>query len=84
MLYTTWDNNWWQADKATLDWNSEFDSWFSEGYENTRAVNVWKEGVDFVKNNLSDFVKEDGDGLRIYYKTYQLGPVSGLLPEYSQ
>lgn len=84
VLYTTWDNNWWQADKATLDWYSEFDSWFTDGYDDTRAVKVWKEGINYVQQNLTDFIKEDGDGLKTYYKTYDLGPVQGLLPEYSQ
>jgi hypothetical protein len=84
VLYTTWDNNWWQADKAVLDWNSEFDNWFSEGYKDTKAFRVWTEGVNYVRENLSEFIKEDGDSLKNHYKVYTLGPVSGLLPQFTK
>ena len=84
LIYTTWDNNWWQADKSTSDWYSEFDLWFSKGYSNTKAVNVWREGVEYVSTTLSDFVNDSGDGLRHFHKFYDLGPIPNLLPQFSK
>lgn len=84
MLYTTWDTSYWQADKATADWYSEFDQWFESGYGDTKAVNVWKEGVDYVNTKLSNFVNDSGDGLKHYTKYYNLGPVPGLLPQFAK
>lgn len=84
LIYSTWNESYWQADKSTSDWYSEFDLWFSKGYANSNAVNVWREGVDYVKNNLSNFVNDSGDGLRHFHKFYDLGPVPNLLPEYSK
>lgn len=82
LIYTTWDDNWWQADKSTSDWFSEFDLWFSKGYTNTKAVTIWKEGIDFVNNKLSNFVNDSGDGLKHYHKFYNLGPIPNLLPQF--
>lgn len=84
MLYTTWDTSYWQADKATADWHSEFDQWFETGYGNTKAVNVWKEGVEYVNTKLSNFVNDSGDGLKHYTKYYNLGPIPGLLPQFAK
>jgi hypothetical protein len=82
LLYTTWDDSWYQADKATSDWYSEFDSWFTEGYKDTTAVGVWREGVDYVNTKLSNYVNDNGDGLKHYAKYYNLGPVTGLVSQY--
>jgi hypothetical protein len=84
VIYSTWNTNWWQADKAVLDWHSEFDDWFSKGYKGTTAVNVWNEGIDYIRDTLSDYLKPDGTGLMNHFKYYNLGPVPGLLPQYSK
>jgi hypothetical protein len=83
LIYTTWNESYWQADKSTADWYSEFDLWFKDGYANTKAVNVWQEGVDYISKTLSNYVIEGGDGLLRFKKYYDLGLVSGLLPEYT-
>lgn len=73
LLYTTWNNNWWQADKATLDWYSEFDAWWIEGYKDTKQHSVWREGINYVKQNASKFVNTDHgfeDGLKVYTHNY--------------
>lgn len=77
---TTWNNSWFQVDKATRDWYSEFDNWFIEGAEGTRAKQIWNEGVDFVKNKLEPFVRisEDlhiPDGLQLFTKRYLIGDI---------
>ncbi len=82
LLYSTWDASYWQADKSTSDWYSEFDLWFKDGYSNSKAVNVWQEGVDYVSSKLSNHLLDSGDGLKRFRKYYDLGPLPGLLPEY--
>jgi len=78
ILYTTWDDSWYQADKATKDWHSEFDDWFSHGYANTASYNIWKEGLSYVENNAGKFIKyKNGiaDGLLHFKYTYKIGPI---------
>lgn len=77
LLYTTWDDNWYQSDKAVKDWTSEFDQWFEDGYSDTRAYRIWLEGVNYVKDRLGAFANEkdgDLDGLRLFGKNYCIGP----------
>lgn len=79
VLYTTWDTNWWQADKATKDWTSEFDQWFEDGYSDTNAFGVWKEGIEFIKTKLETFTRVmpngEVDGLNVFTKNYTIGKV---------
>jgi hypothetical protein len=78
ILYTTWDTNWFQTDKAVKDWTSEFDQWFEDGYSNTNSYGIWLEGINFVKDKLHAFANDnDGnlDGLRIFGKNYLVGPL---------
>ena len=84
LMYSTWDNSYWQADKSTSDWHSEFDLWFKEGYADSRAVNVWREGVEYVNTTLANHVNASGDGLKHFHKYYDCGPVANLLPEFTQ
>lgn len=83
ILYTTWDHNWFQSKKAVYDWYSEFDAWFLDLYKDTRAGNIWLEGIDYLENKLSPFVKklpgaEKVDGLQVVTHTYNLGPIKNL------
>ena len=63
LLYSTWDQRWFQAEKAVLDWDSEFDQWFRVGYQDTKAYQVWMEGLKYVADNLKPFLRyvEDPD-----------------------
>jgi hypothetical protein len=78
VVYSTWDNSWFQADKAVSDWYTEFDTWFIEGYKDTKAFHIWNEGINFVRDSLVEYHREvDGppDGLKGYAKYYNLGPL---------
>ena len=79
-MYTTWDNQYWQADKATKDWYSEFDTWFIEGYKDTKANAIWWEGINYVKNNLPTFmlnyIDRQADGLLILGHSYFIGDMN--------
>jgi hypothetical protein len=79
IIYTTWDNNWYQADKAVKDWWSEFDSWFYDGHANSKAFMVWKEGIDYLEDILDPYIKRDeagiADGLKGYTHVYPIAPM---------
>lgn len=85
ILYTTWDDNWYQADKATKDWYSEFDAWFIDGHVGTNAHTIWLDGVRYLEENAKSFVKagDDGikDGLIVYSHNYEIGPMRNLCQE---
>ena len=69
IIYTTWDHNWYQADKATKDWYSEFDHWFIDGFKGSRQHNIWKEGLDYVAKNAEKYVNNVNglpDGLKSF------------------
>jgi hypothetical protein len=82
MLYTTWDNNWYQADKAIQDWYSEFDAWFYEGFSDTKAYHIWKEGLTYLEDNLKPYIVKDSndraDGLLGFMHSYQVGKINEL------
>ncbi len=82
LLYTTWNDNWFQSKKAIFDWHSEFDKWFLDLYKDTKAGHIWLEGIDFVKDKLKPFLKKPEygfvDGLTVVSHTYSLGPIKNL------
>lgn len=82
LLYTTWNEKWFQSKKAVGDWSSEFDQWFEDLYKDTNAYKVWEEGIKYLEDNLTPFLKQttDGknDGLKAVYHTYSLGPMKKL------
>jgi hypothetical protein len=80
LLYTTWNDSWFQSDKATKDWYSEFDDWFIKGHEGSQAHNIWREGLDFVESNLTPYIKKDktgqSDGLTSISYDYLVGRIN--------
>lgn len=79
VIYTTWNNDWYQADKAVGDWYSEFDRWFIDNYKETVAWRAWNDGITLLKTNLTPFLKNNlsgiPDGLLPIVKNYNLGPI---------
>jgi hypothetical protein len=82
ILYTTWNDAWYQADKATSDWYSEFDHWFIDGHKGSTAHNIWLEGIRYLENRAASFVKIDAagvkDGLTVYSHNFEIGEMRGL------
>jgi hypothetical protein len=79
IIYSTWDQSWFQTDKSTSDWSSEFDSWFINGYTDHSSHAVWREGIDHMIKYASKFLKykADGtpDGLVGFVQHYKIGPM---------
>ena len=76
IIYTTWDSEWYQADKAIKDWYSEFDHWFIDGFQGTRQHNIWKEGLDYVTANAKKYKNESNgiaDGLKSFGFHFLIG-----------
>jgi hypothetical protein len=72
IIYTTWNQEWYQADKATKDWYSEFDHWFIEGFKGTKQHYIWKEGISYVEKNASKFLN-GSDGLKSFGFHFLIG-----------
>jgi hypothetical protein len=73
---STWNDDWYQADKSTKDWYSEFDTWFIEGYKGTKYHNSWLEGVKYVRENAGNFVNTTNgyaDGLKNLAYNFPVG-----------
>jgi len=86
LLYTTWNKDWFQAKKAILDWDSEFDDWFRRGYSHTRAFHVWQEGLKYVEDKLTPFLRTSDvtgkiDGLHPVLHNYEMGPMKNISPD---
>jgi hypothetical protein len=80
IYYSTWNNDWYQADKATKDWYSEFDNWFILGAEGTSAKHIWNEGIAYVTDKLSPYLRLNDDtntpdGLQSHVKKYLIGTI---------
>jgi hypothetical protein len=74
LLYSTWNNNYWQSDKSTLDWFSEIDDWFTKGHRQSKEYAIWEEGLKYVQKNASDYMIPGGNlGLKGFMKDYVIG-----------
>lgn len=78
---STWNDGWFQVDKAVKDWYSEFDNWFISGAAGTKAHHIWNEGVEFIKSSLPEFIRLDPEtqeqaGLKHFAKSYVIGNIN--------
>lgn len=84
LLYsTTWDNNWFQANKSTSFWQTEFDTWFHARPDLTREQQLWHQGVSHLENILGEYVlrndKGQPSGLRPFLKPYLIGKMKPVV-----
>jgi hypothetical protein len=77
LIYTTWDDHWFQADKATNWWNTEFDTWFRTNPEFSQQLDLWKNGIDFLSKKIPDSVVYNkqglADALKPFVSVYKIG-----------
>jgi hypothetical protein len=81
LMYSTWKEEWFQADKSTKDWYSEFDSWFIQGHANTKTHAIWLEGLKYVEQNAANFLNvknNQTDGLMMFNHDYKIGPMASI------
>lgn len=82
VIYTTWKDEWYQADKSTRDWYSEFDSWFISGHQGSFEHSVWLEGLKYVSKHASKYVYTDkgySDGLKVFSYNFKIGSINTKL-----
>lgn len=71
MIYpSTWKDDYWQVNKATKEWDSEHDYWFSRGWRGTREHEIWVEGLRSVIPKIRKFVERDSTGMLGGTKTF--------------
>ena len=76
VIYTTWNIQWFQTDKALNDWASEFDDWFTHGYVGHKAHTIWSEGLKHMIANAPKFIKYNNgtpDGLVGFLQPHKIG-----------
>ena len=58
LIYSKYDLNTFQTFKPTNNIWNEMDFWFHHNFKDTRAYQVWQDGIDYLTNTLSpEFVK---------------------------
>jgi hypothetical protein len=81
LLYTTWNDSWYQADKSTAWWYTEFDTWFHQRADLKHEQQLWKSGIDYLAQKLknSDNLILGADknpvSFRTFTKQYKIGKI---------
>jgi hypothetical protein len=82
VIYTTWDESWFQVEKSTSWWNTEFDTWFQTNPEFENKYKLWKQGLNWLDQQLGNefVVKKNNqpDTFVKFTKTYQVAPMKPL------
>jgi hypothetical protein len=80
LLYTTWDDSWFQADKAIKVWVNEFDAWFWNNPELNREKDIYQQGIKYLIQHMPGFVKKNGtgqsDGFQTFVHDYCVGKIN--------
>jgi len=77
VIYTTWNANWFQAEKGTIGWTNVNDAWFFEHMKDTPEHRAWKNGIDYLLTNISsDFIMTDDERFYpIHGPSYLIGAI---------
>jgi hypothetical protein len=62
LIYTTWNADWFQADKSTNWWNTEFDTWFRTSNEHRSSYRLWQQGIGYLASKLPNHVQCNSAG----------------------
>jgi hypothetical protein len=54
LIYTTWDNNWFQAEKSSSWFHTEFDTWFRNDQSLKKEQENWKRGIQYLIDSVPD------------------------------
>jgi hypothetical protein len=76
VIYSTWNPNWFQAEKDKHWWYAEIDFWWHHQYSHTKEYKMWEAGVNYLSTYASKFVyQKDGrnDGLINFVRSYLIG-----------
>jgi hypothetical protein len=77
LLYSGWDDSWFQADKSTNWWNTEFDSWFRKDPQFSKEFKLWQHGIGFLAAKIPEYVTYNNygqaDKLKVFKNQYLIG-----------
>lgn len=79
ILYTSWNSFWFQVDKPTKEWNSQFASNFFKDYQDTNLMGNYKDGLNYVANKASKYIVKSQnvpDSLKVFGKNYKIGKLN--------
>jgi hypothetical protein len=62
LIYSTWNNNWFQVDKSTSWFNTEFDTWFRNDPNMKKEFDAWKRGINYLQEQLPEYITYDANG----------------------
>jgi len=83
IIYTTWDSTWFQTDKATSWWNTEFDNWFRKSSSFSNEREIWKRGIQHLVKTIPKYVyfTQTGvpDSLVTFRHQYLIGKIENSL-----
>ena len=57
IIYTTWDNDWFQTNKSTMWFNTEFDEWFRQNKDLTKQQELWKRGIKYLAQIIPEYIE---------------------------
>jgi len=77
ILYLNWNPEWYQADKSTNWWHSEFDTWFHTNKQFAKEAEAWQRGLDYIESRAGSYITRDktgqADGLKLFKHDYRIG-----------
>ena len=84
IIYTTWNKEWYQADKSTGQFhNNQFENWFFNEKKDTREYFIWNRGIEYLIANAKDYIQYNElgmpDGLTQFKQTYCLGEMKRFM-----
>jgi len=76
VIYTTWNEEWFQTDKSIVWWHTEFDTWFRTNKDLTKEYEMWKRGLFYLETVVPDsLIYNEGipDSFKPFGHAYCLG-----------
>lgn len=76
VIYSTWNTDWFQAEKDHHWWYAEIDFWWHKQYSHTSEYKIWEAGVNYLSKYASKYVYQKNgrnDGLKNFVRTYCIG-----------
>lgn len=56
IYYSTWNDDWWQCDKAAAEWHVESDLWHINNQKMTDGKSIWNAGLQYIEKHAAPFV----------------------------
>jgi hypothetical protein len=81
IIYTTWNDSWFQVDKGLWWWHTEFDTWFRNDRRFEKPYEGWNRGIDYLVDLIPDYinyVRGTPDGLKPCTHRYHIGRLKNI------